>query len=306
MTAALPRFAGTYVALVTPFLADGAFDEPSYKRLVEYVIEGGVTGVVPCGTTGEKSTLTTEEHQRVIECTIALVAGRAKVIAGAGSNDTAQAIVMTSFAKRAGADAALSTAPYYNKPTQEGLFRHYSAIAEKADFPIIIYNVPGRTSVNVAVETIARLMSDPRVAGVKDAAGPVETTMELVRAARSLRGEGKADFTILSGDDSLTFPKIAIGAHGVISVNANEVPREMSAMVRAALAGDYDKALEIHYRIYDIMTGNFIETNPGPVKYALWRMGVIARETLRLPLCEMNAPNKQKMDKILAELNLIR
>ncbi len=295
-----PRFSGTYVALVTPFdPQDGAFDADSFRRLIEYVIAGGVDGVVPCGTTGEKSTLTIPEHQHVIETAIRIVDGRVKVIAGTGSNDTAQAASMAAFAKSAGADAALSVTPYYNKPTQEGLVRHYSYIAEKADFPIIVYNVPGRTSVTMATESIARLMSDERIAGVKDAVGQLDWTMSMVAAAAD-----RPDFSILSGEDSLTMAMVASGAHGVISVVANEAPKAMSDIVRLAQEGRMAEARAVHYRILQLMRANFIETNPIPVKYAVAQMGLI-HEAYRLPLCEMSAANKGKMDQILRDLDLI-
>jgi 4-hydroxy-tetrahydrodipicolinate synthase len=294
---ALPPLAGTYVALVTPFKSDLSFDEDAYRRLIEHAIAGGVEGLVPCGTTGEKSTLSTDEHKAVIDAAIAIANGRVRVIAGTGSNDTAHAAEMAAFAKSAGADAALSVAPYYNKPTQEGLFRHSAFIAEHADCPIIVYNVPGRTSNPVKVETIVRLMDDPRIAGVKDATGDMDITMEIVRAARP-------DFTILSGDDSRTLAMIAVGAHGVISVVANETPAEMSDLVRAALAGDYETARELQYRLLDLMGANFIESNPIPAKYALVRMGLI-EENYRLPLCPMSDASRPAMDEVLRGVGLI-
>ena len=296
-----PRFTGTYVALVTPFDARGEYDDNAYRRLIEHVIAGGAEGVVSCATTGEKSTLTTDEHKHAVERAIAIVDGRLKVVADTGSNDTAHATMMATFAKAAGADAGLSVVPYYNKPTQEGLFRHYSHIAEHADFPIVIYNVPSRTVANIAVETVERLLSDARVIGIKDATGDMDVTMRLVRAATTHR---RPDFSILSGDDSRTLPMIAVGAHGCISVVANETPKLFSDMVRAALGGDYATARELQYRLLDLMSANFLETNPIPVKYALATMGLI-QEQYRLPLCPMSDANKAKMDKVLQELALV-
>lgn len=295
-----PLFTGTWVALVTPFKpSDRTFDPEAYRRIIDYVIEGGVDGIVPCGTTGEKSTLTTEEHRQVIEAAIAIADGRVKVIAGTGSNDTEHAAAMAAFAKSAGADGALSVTPYYNKPTQEGLYGHYRYIMEKADMPMVIYNVPGRTSVSIQPETIARLMDDPRFVAVKDASGNLNWTMAMVQAAA-----GRPDFSILSGDDALTLPMIAAGAHGVISVIGNEAPGPMSELVAAARAGDFAKAREIQYRLLDLMHGNFMETSPGPVKYALSRMGLIP-ETLRRPLCPITEASREKMDGMLKKLGLL-
>ena len=295
-----PRFHGVFVALATPFTAQGVFDAPAYERLIEHVIAGGVNGIVPCGTTGEKSTLTIPEHKEVLEKAVECARGRVQVIAGTGSNDTVHAASMAAFAKSIGADAALSVTPYYNKPTQEGLFRHYSFIVENADFPIVIYNVPGRTAVNITPETIERLaLADERIIGVKDAAASLPTTMRLVPLAARCPG-----FSILSGDDALTLPMIAVGAHGVISVAGNEIPDLMVQMVNAARHADMDTARDIHYRILNLMNLNFLETNPIPVKYALARMGLI-EEAYRLPLCEMSAANKQTLDAALQELGLI-
>ncbi|MBN1518444.1 4-hydroxy-tetrahydrodipicolinate synthase [Candidatus Sumerlaeota bacterium] len=293
-----PKFKGTFVAIVTPFQEDGSVDEAALKRLVEHCIAGGVDGLVPCGTTGEKSTLTAAEHQHVIGFVCETAGGRVKIIAGTGSNDTAHAAMMAKFAKSAGADAALSVTPYYNKPTQEGLFRHYSHIAEHADFPLVVYNVPGRTSLSIAPETLMRLWSDPRIAGLKDASGNVAYTMQLVAA-------GLPDgFSILSGDDALTVPLIALGAHGVISVAANEIPAPFAEMTRKALDGDLTGARAIQDKYLELMHTNFIETNPLPVKTALALMGLI-EENFRLPLCPMMPGNKEKLAAILRRLNLI-
>ena len=202
-----PRFTGTYVALATPFLPDGNFDETAYRRLIDHVIDGGVEGLVPMGTTGENPTMKNDEHQRAIALAVEAARGRVRVIAGSGSNDTDQAILMTRFARSAGAEASLSVTPYYNKPTQEGLVRHFSTIAEKADLPVVIYNVPGRTGSSLAPETLGRLLADPRIVAVKDATANLEQTMGYLRAARSA---GRADFSLLSGDDALTLPMISM------------------------------------------------------------------------------------------------
>ena len=288
-----PRFQGTFVALVTPFTAGGAVDEAAYKRLIEHCIAGGVEGLVPCGTTGEKSTLSVAEHQRVIELAIETAGGRVPVIAGTGSNDTAHAATMAGFARKAGAAAALSVTPYYNRPTQEGLYRHYMHIAETSQSPLIVYNVPGRTSCNIAPETVMRLWEHPLIAGIKDASGNLTYAMQLLKA-------GLPDhFSLLSGEDSLTVPFVNIGGHGCISVAANEIPGEFSEMTRLALAGETGNALAIQNRILDLLNANFIETNPIPVKTALAAMGLIEEE-FRLPLCRMAPTNKEKLLKILA------
>jgi len=298
-TESQPRpFVGTYVALVTPFAADESVDDAALARMVEHVIEGGVQGIVPCGTTGEKSTLGVDEHKRVIERVVELVAGRVQVIAGSGSNDTRHAMEMTRFARQVGANASLSEVPYYNRPTQEGLIRHYCTIAEAAEIPLIVYNIPSRAGTKINADTLLRLAEMcPWVQGVKDATKDLDFTAEV------LRGRPKG-FRVLSGDDSATLAMIAMGGDGVISVVANEVPRQFSEMVRLALAGQLERAREIYYELLPLMMANFLETNPIPVKAALALMGLI-EDRLRLPLIPMSPPNRERLRRILADLGLI-
>jgi len=286
--------------LVTPFTKSGAVDEPRLKALVEAQIKAGVDGLVPCGTTGESPTLSHEEHNHVVELVVRFAAKRCRVIAGTGSNSTAEAIAMTRHAKAAGADASLQVAPYYNKPTQTGLYAHFRKIAEDGGLPIIIYNIPGRCGVDVANETTARLRRDlPQlVVGLKEATGNVDRVSQL----RQLVDK---DFSILSGDDALTLPMMAVGAQGVISVASNVVPAEVTAMVRAALRGDFAAAGRAHARLYPLFKDLFIETNPGPVKAALAMMGQM-EEAYRLPLVPLADNNKAALRKTLAGLGLVK
>jgi len=266
--------------------------------MVEHVIEGGVEGIVPCGTTGEKSTLAVEEHKRVIERVVEIVAGRVQVIAGSGSNDTRHAIEMARFARQVGADASLSEVPYYNRPTQEGLIRHYCAIAERAEIPLVVYNIPSRAGTKINADTLLRLAEMcPWVQGVKDATHDLDFTAEVLRG----RPQG---FRVLSGDDSATLAIIAMGGDGVISVVANEAPRYFSDMVQLALAGQFEGAREIYYRLHALMVANFLETNPIPVKAALSMMGLI-EDRLRLPLIPMSSANRERLRRALADLGLI-
>jgi len=289
---------GTYVALVTPFAADESVDDPALARMVEHVIAGGVEGIVPCGTTGEKSTLGVEEHKRVIARVVELVAGRVQVIAGSGSNDTRHAIEMASFARRVGADAGLSEVPYYNRPTQEGLVRHFCAIAERAEIPLVVYNIPSRAGTKINADTLLRLAEVcPWVQGVKDATHDLDFTAEV------LRGRPKG-FRVLSGDDSATLAIVAMGGDGVISVVANEVPRPFSEMVRLALAGRFAEARNIYFELHALMVANFLETNPIPVKAALAMMGLI-EDRLRLPLIPMSAAPRERLRRALSDLKLI-
>jgi len=289
---------GTFVALATPFANDGSVDEEALKKLVNYVIEGGVEGVVPCGTTGEKSTLTIEEHKRVIERVIEYTAGRALVIAGTGSNDTRHAAEMARFARKAGADAGLSVVPYYNKPTQEGLVRHYLTIAERSDLPLVVYNIPSRTGTKMTAETLLRLAEKcPLVQAVKDATKDLDFAAEVIRN----RPQG---FRVLSGDDSGALALIAMGGDGVISVIANETPKQFSEMVRLALKGRFQRAREIFYELHELMRANFLETNPIPVKAALAMMGLI-KENYRLPLCPMGEANRERLRNVLLDLHLV-
>jgi 4-hydroxy-tetrahydrodipicolinate synthase len=291
-------FTGCYTALVTPFTKNGAVDEARLKDLVEAQIAGGVDGLVPCGTTGESPTLSHEEHNRVIELVVKFAAGRCKIIAGTGSNSTDEAIQMTAHAKKAGADASLQVAPYYNKPTQAGLYAHFRAIAEACDIPLILYNIPGRCGVDIANETMAHLRRDlpKHIVGLKEATGNVDRVSQM-------RALVDREFSILSGDDSLTLAMMAIGAQGVISVASNVVPREVTDLTHAALKGDYKRAGQIHAKLFPLFKDLFIETNPVPVKAALALAGKI-EETYRLPLVPMAENNKAQLKKTLAALGL--
>ena len=290
-------FAGTYTALVTPFQNDRV-DEAAFERLIEAQIAGGITGIVPVGTTGESPTLDHDEHMRVIELGVQFANGRCKVIGGTGSNATREAVSMTVAAEKLGCDGALLVAPYYNKPSQEGLFRHFKAIADATKLPIILYSIPGRCGVEIGVETVARLAKAcPNIVAIKEAGG----TVERVSALRVALPE---TFEILSGDDSLTMPFIAAGAVGVISVASNLIPTEVGALVNAALAGDFAGAREIHERLYPLFKDLFIEPNPVPIKYALARNGRMQPD-VRLPLCEMSAAAAEKLEGTLRRLNLL-
>ena len=290
---------GCATALVTPFGADGGLDLERMRALVGRQIEGGVTLLVPCGTTGESVTMSGEERERVIGATVESARGRARVIAGTGSNNTAQAVEQSRRAAELGADAVLVVAPYYNKPTQEGLYRHFRAVAEAVpDTPVVLYNVPGGTSSNVAAETTLRLARDcANVVAVKEASGNLAQVMEILRA----RPEG---FLVLSGDDALTFAMIALGADGLISVASNEAPGPMSALVAAALAGRWDEARREHYRLLPLMDVNFVESSPGPVKAAMALMGLL-EENLRLPLVPVTEQTRGRVREVLAGLGLL-
>jgi len=289
-------FKGAIVAIVTPF-KDGAVDEEALRELIEFQIENGTDGIVPCGTTGESATMSHEEHDRVVEITIDAVKKRVPVIAGAGSNSTKEAIRLTKHAYEAGADGALLVTPYYNKPTQEGLYQHYKAVAEAAPIPIIPYNVPGRTSVNLLPETVARLSKISNIVGIKEATGDLKQVSKVIE----LCGD---DFDVLSGDDFTVLPLLAVGGKGVISVISNIIPGDMSAMIDAFEAGDLERARELHYRMSPIVEGCFLETNPIPVKTALAMMGKITLE-LRLPLYKMADATYQKLTKIMTDYGLI-
>ena len=293
-------FTGCYTALVTPFTQNGAIDEARLQKLVETQIRAGVTGLGPCGTTGESPTLDHHEHDRVIELVVKFAAKRCQIIAGTGSNSTAEAIELTRHAKAAGADASLQVAPYYNKPTQAGLTAHFRAIAEATQFPLIIYNVPGRCSVDVSNETIAKLRRDlPNwIVGVKDAAGNVDRVSQLRQIV-------DREFTILSGDDSLTLPMLAVGAQGVISVASNIGPREVTDLVQAALQGDFARAGQIHSKLFPLFKDLFIETNPVPIKAALALAGQI-EEVYRLPLVPLGTASRVQLRQTLVNLGLVK
>lgn len=289
-------FQGSIVAIVTPF-KKGKVDEKALCELIEWHISQGTNAIVPCGTTGESATLDYKEHYRVIDITIKTVNKRIPVIAGAGANSTDETIEITKHAKKSGADAVLLVAPYYNKPTQEGIFRHYKTVAEKIDIPIVLYNVPGRTAVNILPQTVARLAEIKNIVAIKEASGDMKQVSEIIR----LCGDR---ITVISGDDFTTLPLLALGGKGVISVTANIVPGDVSKMCSLWLKGKYDKARELHYRLEPLNSAMFIETNPIPVKTALAMMGKI-QEEFRLPLCEMSPANKEKLRKVLEDMKLI-
>ncbi len=289
---------GSIVAIVTPFTRDGAVDEERLRELVEFHISSGTHGIVPCGTTGESATLSHEEHREVIRIVVDQVKGRVPVIAGAGSNSTAESLSLVQFAKEVKADAALVITPYYNKPTQEGLFRHYSYLAKEADFPMVIYNVPGRTGVDILPSTIGRLSKLPQVIGVKEATGSIRRATEVLLAVE------KEDFALLSGDDFIVYPFLCVGGKGVISVVANVVPELMAGLVNAFNEGNHQRALELHNRLMPMSEAMFYETNPIPVKTALGMMGKIEPH-LRLPLCEMSQTNKERLSKVLESFGLL-
>jgi 4-hydroxy-tetrahydrodipicolinate synthase len=299
MTMKVDWMRGCATALVTPFTADGAIDEDRLRALVDRQITGGVKLLVPCGTTGESATMTEAEDQRVIAITVEVARGRARVVAGAGSNSTASAIEYSQRARDLGADAVLQVAPWYNKPTQEGLYAHFSAIANAIpDLPVMLYNVPGRTSSNIAAQTVLRLAADcENVVAVKEASGNLAQIMEILR-------ERPANFSVLSGDDAVTLPLIALGAEGIVSVASNEIPDLMSSMTELALAGDWNEARALHYRLLPLMEINFIESSPGPVKAAMAMMGLL-EENFRLPLVPITDKSRASIREVITELGLL-
>jgi len=283
---------GCGTALVTPFTRDGAVDEAGVRRLARRQIDAGMHFLVPCGTTGESPTLSEEERLRVVALVVEEAGGRVPVLAGAGGYDTREVIQTAQKMKRLGAAGILSVTPYYNKPTQEGLFQHYSAIAGEVGLPIIVYNVPGRTGCNVEVATLTRLSQVPNIAGVKEASGNVSQMCEICRAVPD-------DFVVLSGDDALTLPLMAIGGHGIISVIGNQAPREMSRMVELAESGDFASARAIHRQLMPLMSANFVESNPIPVKAAMAAMGLL-EETYRLPMVPPSEASRRRILDALA------
>jgi 4-hydroxy-tetrahydrodipicolinate synthase len=297
-------FKGLGTALITPFKSDGALDESALERFVDFQIEGGVDFLVPCGTTGENPALTQDEHARVVELTIKRANGRVPVLAGAGSNSTPRAIELTRMAIDLGADGALTITPFYNKPTPDGLRRHFGAQAEAAErlksgFPFIMYNVPGRTGCNMPAATCVQIAREhPTIVGVKEASANMEQILQILRD----RPEG---FLVLSGDDAWTLALIGAGADGLVSVASNEVPAQMKRLVRAALDGDFATAREVQNRLLPLLTGNFIESNPGPVKAALKMMGILENDTLRTPLAPMEEGNWKRLRGILVECGLV-
>ncbi len=292
------KFQGTATAIITPFKKDGSVDETALKRFIEFQIKGGVEALVSMGTTGENTTLTHEEQERLIALTIEQANGRVKIFAGAGSNNTAEAIEKTKFAKHIGADAALIVGPYYNRPTQAGYIAHFSAIADAVDIPLIVYNVPGRTGGNITAETMLKMAEEiPNVVMDKEACGNLGQIMEIAR-------NKPKDFSLLSGDDAFTLALMVCGGDGCISVVANEMPKDFSQFVRLCLANKWDAARKLHNKLLPLMNVNFIESSPIPVKTALAEMGMI-EEVFRLPMVPISKSGRNKLKAVLKELKLI-
>ena len=288
---------GCGTALVTPFKSDTQLDLEAFRKLIRWQLDSGIHFLVPSGTTGESVTLNEEEYREVIRTCVETAAGAVPVVAGAGTNNTAQAIHLATIAQQEGADALLAVTPYYNKPTQEGLVLHFSKIAESISLPVVLYNVPGRTIINITAETALRLAQVDNIIALKEASGDLGQVMQILNRRPS-------DFVVLSGDDSLTLPIMAMGGEGIISVASNLIPAEMSQMVDLALSGKWEEARKLHYRYLDLMELNFIESSPIPVKYALSRMGKL-EEAYRLPLCPLSDTSKKVMDQELDKLNLV-
>ncbi len=289
-------FNGALTAIITPF-RDGEVDEPALREHIEWQIQSGIDGLVPCGSTGESATLSHAEHERVIKITVEQTRKRVPVVAGTGSNSTAEAIRLTAAAREMGADGALLLSPYYNKPTQDGIYKHYKMIATSVDLPLLVYNIPGRTASNVAPETFARLAEVKNIVGAKEASGSMDQTSDVLR----LCGD---KLTILSGDDALTVPLMALGAKGVIATIGNVMPRETHDLAAAGLAGDFERARQLHYKMLPLMRALFIETNPICVKQAVAFMGKCCNE-LRLPLVSMTPPAAEKLKAVMKDLRLI-
>ncbi|HBG21625.1 MAG TPA: 4-hydroxy-tetrahydrodipicolinate synthase [Desulfobulbaceae bacterium] len=291
------RFHGALVALVTPFI-DGRLDEQGLINLIEFQIAGGTHGIVPCGTTGESATIGFDEHKRVIDLTVKTVNGRVPVVAGTGANNTMEAIELTESAKESGADAVLSVVPYYNKPSQEGMYLHFRKIAESVDIPMFLYNVPGRTVVNMLPETVARLAEVDNIIGIKEASGSLEQISDVIRRCPK-------DFIVLSGDDFTAMPTVSIGGKGVISVISNICPGDMAKMMEAALTGNTQLAQELHYRMFELMKLMFCEPNPVPAKKGAELMGKIKSGLPRLPLAPMSGANLEKLQAAMRKMSLI-
>jgi 4-hydroxy-tetrahydrodipicolinate synthase len=290
-------FTGTGTALVTPFRRDGSLDEPTLRALIKRQIDAGIDFLVPCGTTGESPTLTHEEHLRAVEIAVELAKGRVPVLAGAGGYNTAEVIALARELAEIGADGILSVTPYYNKPTQEGLFQHYKAIAEAITLPIVVYSVQGRTGVNVEPATVRRLAAIENIVGIKEASGNISQMAAILNAVPD-------DFIVLSGDDTITLPLISLGGRGVISVVSNEIPADMARLTRFALDGDFPAAREIHRRVHPLMEVNFVESNPIPVKAAMAQMGLL-EAVWRLPLVAPKTENEARIRTVLESLELL-
>jgi len=294
----MKKFHGALVALVTPFI-DGRLDEQGFVNLIEFQIENGTHGIVPVGTTGESATLGFDEHKRVVELTVEVVNGRVPVIAGTGANNTLEAIEFTESAKESGADAVLSVVPYYNKPNQEGMYLHFKAIAEAVDIPMFLYNVPGRTVVNMEPKTVARLATLDNVIGIKEAAGSLEQMSDVIRFCPD-------DFIILSGDDFTAMPSVLIGAHGNISVVGNVYPKGMAELMEAALEGNLQRARELHFKMYPLMKLMFAAPSPAPAKKGVELMGKIESGLSRLPIAPLDDGTLAKLKEVMKELELIQ
>jgi 4-hydroxy-tetrahydrodipicolinate synthase len=290
-------FTGCGTAMVTPFRKDGSLDEPTLRKLIRRQIDQGIDFLVPCGTTGESPTLTREEHLRVVAITVEEAAKKVPVLAGAGGYDTHEVIELARGCQQAGADGVLSVTPYYNKPTQEGLYRHYQAIAAAIDIPIILYSIQGRTGINIEPTTVERLAGIDRIIGIKEASGNIMQIADIVQ-----RAPGK--FLVLSGDDSMTLPVIALGGRGVISVASNQIPGAMSDLARLANNGDFERARQLQRQWLPLMQVNFVEANPGPVKWGMAAMGLL-EPGYRLPMVEPTAANKQKIEQVLESVGLM-
>ncbi len=287
---------GAMVAIVTPF-TDGKIDEETFRKLIRRQIENGIDGIVPCGTTGEAATMDSNEYEKVVGITVEECKGKVPVLAGAGTNNTKKVIELAKKAQNLGADAILSVAPYYNKPTQEGLYQHYKAIADNIEIGLVLYNVPGRTSVNILPQTAIRLSEIDNIVGIKEASGSLNQVSTII--------EGKADnFNVISGDDFLTLPMMSIGASGIISVTANVTPDLVAEQYDAIVEKDFTRAMELHHKLFKLHEAMFYETNPIPVKTSLYLMGLI-KEEFRLPLCKMSDNNKDKLKKSLKEMNIL-
>ena len=289
-------FTGVGTALITPFTSTGALDEPAIKRLAKRQIDNGVHFLVPCGTTGETPTLSAAERRRVVELVLEAASGQVPVMAGAGGYDTQEIVHVAKEMQGVGVQGLLSVTPYYNKPTPEGLYRHYATIADATPLPIMLYNVPGRTGCNIDAATCARLATIPHVIGVKEASGNITQMVEVCRAV-------PRDFLVLSGDDALTLSLMAIGGRGLISVASNSIPAEIAKMVEAAERGDFAAAREMHHRLVPMMLGNFMESNPGPVKFAMAAMG-LCEEVYRLPMVSPRPASQEKIRALLKELGI--
>jgi 4-hydroxy-tetrahydrodipicolinate synthase len=291
------KIQGALTAIVSP-LRDGQVDEESLVNLINFQIDNGINGIIPCGTTGESATLTFDEHKRVIDLTVKAVAGRVPVIAGTGANNTLEAIELTQSAQASGVDAVLSVVPYYNKPSQEGLYQHFKAITEAVDIPMVLYNVPGRTVTNMTPATVARLAQLPKVIGIKEACGCLNQLAEIIRICPK-------DFIVLSGDDFTALPTVLIGGKGVISVTSNVAPKAMSELMEAALQGDLVQAREMHYRLFPLMGSMFCYPSPAPAKKGLHLMGKITSPEIRLPMTQMDEASLKQLSSTMQQLGLI-